>query len=175
MILPNEEARDYARQQVEWYRSNPIDLMGVPVRYLDETSGEEFAAEVFARMLAAGMIDPDHALRQAGEGEPLFYDALCLLAAFELEREIELIATLRAAVIVTLRSPPHIKRARRRETNVLRDICLTMLVQDVRDRFNLPVISSSARRESACGVVGHAMGMTADAVRKATRYFIKDI
>lgn len=168
-------ARKFAEDRVEWFRTNPINVFGIQVRYLDDADGERFASYAVARCLIDGSIEPAHAARSAQAGDPLFYDALCLLAAVEMEDNMRLPDPLRGLVIATLRDRPRLKRARRLETNYFRDICITMLVQEVRDGFGLSLYGRSAKRTSACGIVAQTLGMEYEAVRKAIRNFVKEI
>ena len=136
---------------------------------------EHFAQRVFAYLLAAGRLDPADAAAKASGGDPLFYGAMRHLAVADMDGEIQLAEPLRAWVSAALKTQPKLKRARRLETNLFRDICLTMLVQEVRDRFGLTTTGRSYRRQSACGVVAEAAGLERGTVWKAVRKFINQI
>ena len=175
-VQPGEDALTYAKRQVAWYRENAVELMpGNSVRMLAPRDGDRFAERLFAAYLATGRLSAADAAAKASDGDPLFYGALCHLAASELAGEVQLIEPLRSYVIAALRERPRLKRDRRKETNYFRDVCLTMLVQDVCERFNLTWSGSSARRQSGCSIVAEAIGLERATVKKAVAKFINEI
>lgn len=161
-------ARDYARSRVESLRNEPIDVFGQSVRFLNPRDAERFAGWVTAQQLAAGMIEAFAAAKKAADGDPMYFHALALLAALELRGEIRLEYPLRGYVISTLVERPKLKTAPKRETNVFRDIAITMLVQELCEGFELKPTSSAkaGRGGCACGIAAEAMGLSYDAVCK---------
>ena len=168
----DEDPLTYTSGLVAWYRENALELApGNSARLLAHKDGDRFSERLLSNLLAAGRVNPTDAAKEASAGDSLYYGALCHLAADELSGEVRLQEPLRSYVIAVLRERPPLKRARRRETNYLRDVCLTMLVREVRDRFNLPATGNSARRQSACGIVAQATGMESGAVTKVVQKF----
>lgn len=164
-----DAALAYAKRRVENMRNDPIDMEGFHVRLLSQEDAEAFAAFVIARLLFAGKIDPVHAALQAANGDPLFQHAFEKLAATELKGEITLSEPLRTTVITSLDRPPKLKAAmRRKETNYFRDIAITMLVQEICNRFDMKATTSAKIGQAycACGITAEAMGLTYDAIAK---------
>lgn len=168
-------ALDYAKEQWAWFRDNDVDVLGKPVRFLDPASSEAYAAHTLACCLVSGIIEPAHALERAKAGDPLFLDALSLLGGMSVAGTINLPSELRAAVTAALIEPIRARRARRLESNFFRDVCLTMIVQEVSERFGLPTTGRSARRSNACKIVAEATGLEYETVRKAVQKMIKQI
>lgn len=168
-------ALEFAQQQVSWFRENEIDVLGKPVRFFDPGSSEQYAAHIFARCLINGMIDPAQALDEARQGDALYVNALRLLGAMQVAGTIDLPIELRQVVTASLTDLGKPRRARRLETNYFRDIALTIIVQQVSDKFALTISGRSSRRPSACRIVADAAGMDYEAVRKAIAKFIKHI
>lgn len=166
----------FARKEVAWHRENAIDLLGMQVQLLDPAAGERYGAYHFAQMIGAGMIDPAYAADEARAGDRLFYDAICELAAAELEGKFVLDATLRQHVVEILRTTPRLWRSRRLETNFFRNLAITMLVQRIHELFGLnKTAGPTMRRESGCGIVADAMGLNYETVRAVVDKFDRKI
>ena len=168
-------ALDFARSQVEWFRANKIELLGVPVGMMDPRDAERFAARAVAVCLIQGAADPAQVLEAAKDGDALYIDALHLLAREQIEGRLHLSGGLYAAVTEALATSMRPKKVRRKETNYFRDICINILVEKVRDGFDLKETGRSPRHLSACAVVGKAMGLEYDTVHKAYYKFAHKI
>jgi hypothetical protein len=143
--------QEYAQHRVEQLRTIPIDLFGQPIRFLNSDDGERFAAHAVAQLIALQMIDKADAMKTARDGDPLFQHALGILG-----------------VPLPYR-PKRLQTARKRETNYFRDIALTMVVQELEERFGVkPTTSSKAGHGNCgCGIVAEAVGgLSYDAVAK---------
>ena len=163
----------FVREQVAWHRENDIIVLGTPIRLLGAHDGEKLATYVFALRLLGGKTDPAMASQQAISGDPLYEAAFRLLASAQLEGQINMRPELHRRVIDTLKSSPKLRQAKRKETNILRDICMTMLVERVRDEFGISPFGRSGKRSSGCKIVADAMKMEYDAVSKVVRKFIE--
>jgi hypothetical protein len=143
-----ETPRAFARRRVHEFQTVPIDLFGLPVRFLNKGDAERFAGHAVAAGLRAGLIDPDKARSTANDGDPLFQHALGLLDQAE--------------------RPKKLHTGRKRETNYFRDIAITMLIQELRERFELKPTASSknGQGDCGCGIVAEAIGLSYDAVCK---------
>jgi hypothetical protein len=101
-----------------------------------------------------------HVLRLAREGDR---DAQEMIGTLLLEldsRNVDAPAELRAYRMELLEAgrPPPLRRGQKKQSNLMRDICVCMAVAAVVDRFGLaPTTRAPDRLCSACGVVAQAM------------------
>ena len=161
------QALIFARQEIEWFNSNPLGIFGVEFLWMDKAENQRFAIHMVKQYASAHPLNTMAIADAARAGWDVAEEALRELIAEYLDRGEQMPTYLQAFTMEIVRNRPDRIPGPKRSAEFFRNVVIATVVGKVCGRFGIKPTRRSRRRASGCSIIAALPDMPVESAVEA--------